>query len=115
MKVRMLLLLTAALTAAAPLKAQADDAVTRFSRGTVNVVSSPLEYYVRYHRAAENKNALWGVMGSLTYGTAFTLARVSSGLYDMATAPFPNRREFQPVADTETPIEAVKALRGRAA
>lgn len=105
-----LLLLT---LAAGPQTAFAEDAVIKLSRGIVNIVTSPLEYYVQYNLSAEGNNPLVGLLGGVFYGTGFTVARIISGAYDIVTFPIPLPKGYEPLMKPDTGIEAVQALHGQ--
>ncbi len=105
------LLFIFALLAAKPVLAE--DAVGKLSRGLVNIVTSPVEYYVQYNLEAEGSNPLAGLIGGLIYGTGYTAARIFSGAYDIVTFPIPMPRNYEPLMKPNTGIEAIQAMHGR--
>ncbi len=93
--------------------AMAKDAVIKLSRGLVNIVTSPVEYYVQYNLAADGTNPAVGLLGGLIYGTGYTVARIGSGAYDVVTFPIPLPKDYEPLMKPDTGIEAYQAMHGR--
>jgi putative exosortase-associated protein (TIGR04073 family) len=87
-------------------KMNSNKALTKFSRGVTNVVSSPGEYATQTPAAMEQSpDYLTGFLVTLGRGTGYMLLRAASGIYDIATCPFPGKTNYGPIMQPETIFE----------
>ena len=78
-------------------------ALTKFSRGVTNIVTSPGEFYTQMPKAMEQSpDYLTGLLMTVGRGIGYTLLRMSAGIYDVATFPFPGPTQYGPVMQPET-------------
>lgn len=83
-------------------------ALTKFSRGVTNVATSPAEFLNQIPPAMEQSpDYLTGFIVSLGRGLGYTLRRAGSGLYDLATFPFPGKTKYGPIMQPETILTQV--------
>ena len=87
-------------------KMDSNKALTKFSRGVTNIVSSPGEYATQTPAAMEQSpDYLTGFLVTLGRGTGYMLLRAASGIYDIATCPFPGKTNYGPIMQPETIFE----------
>jgi putative exosortase-associated protein (TIGR04073 family) len=87
-------------------KMDSNKALTKFSRGVTNIVSSPGEYATQTPAAMEQSpDYLTGFLATLGRGTGHMLLRAASGIYDIATCPFPGKTNYGPIMQPETIFE----------
>ena len=87
-------------------KMNSNKALTKFSRGVTNIVSSPGEYATQTPAAMEQSpDYLTGFLVTLGRGTGYMLLRAASGIYDIATCPFPGKTNYGPIMQPETIFE----------
>ncbi len=83
-------------------------ALTKFSRGLTNVATSPGEFVNQIPTAMEQSpDYLTGSVMLLGRGIGYTLLRAGSGLYDLATFPFPGKTNYGPIMKPETIVTPV--------
>jgi putative exosortase-associated protein (TIGR04073 family) len=81
-------------------------ALNKFSRGVTNVVTSPGEFVTQIPPAMEQSpDYLTGTIAWIGRGIGYTLLRAASGLYDLATFPFPGKTDYGPIMKPETIVE----------
>jgi len=95
--------------------AYADDAIVKFGRGVVNIITSPLEYPIQYMVLEEEHNVPVALTATVLYGTLFTVARILGGAYEIVTFPIPLPREYAPLMQPPTPVEAFTEMQGKEA
>ncbi|HOW87625.1 MAG TPA: exosortase system-associated protein, TIGR04073 family [Candidatus Omnitrophota bacterium] len=84
-------------------KMNSNKALTKFSRGVTNIVSSPGEYATQTPTAMEQSpDYLTGFLMTIGRGTGYMLLRATSGIYDVVTAPFPGPTNYGPIMKPET-------------
>ena len=99
----MLTLLSAQAEASVVEKMDSNKALEKFSRGVTNVVTSPGEFVNQVPPAMEQiPDYLTGFIMSLGRGLGYTLLRAGSGIYDIATFPFPGKTNYKPIMQPET-------------
>ncbi len=87
-------------------KMNSNKALTKFSRGVTNIVSSPGELAVQTPTAMEQSpDYLTGFIMTVGRGTGYMLLRAASGIYDVATCPFPGKTNYGPIMQPETIFE----------
>lgn len=91
-----------------------NDAVTKLSRGVVNIVTSPLEFITQYMVLEEDHNTAVSVLGGVVYGAGYTVTRILAGAYEVITFPIPYPSAYEPVMRPATPIDAFQAMAGKA-
>jgi putative exosortase-associated protein (TIGR04073 family) len=83
-------------------------ALTKFSRGVTNVVTSPGEVINQMPTAIEQSpDYLTGFIMTVGRGIGYTLLRFGSGIYDIATFPFPGKTDYKPIMQPETIVTKV--------
>lgn len=84
-------------------KMNSNKALTKFSRGVTNIVSSPGEYATQTPTAMEQSpDYLTGFLMTIGRGTGYMLLRAASGIYDVVTFPFPGPTNYGPIMQPET-------------
>ena len=87
-------------------KMNSEKALTKFSRGVTNVATSPGEFVTQIPIAMEKSpDYLTGFIVSLGRGLGYGLLRAGSGIYDIATCPFPGPTDYKPIMKPETIFE----------
>lgn len=87
-------------------KMNSNKALTKFSRGVTNVATSPGEFVTQMPTAMEQSpDYLTGFIVSLGRGLGYGLLRAGSGIYDIATCPFPGPTNYKPIMKPETIVE----------
>jgi len=89
-----------------------ENPVTKFSRGIVNIVTSPLEFVIQYMELEEDHNTAVALVGSLFNGVLFTAARIVGGAYEVVTFAVPIPGDYMPLMEPATPIDALQAIEG---
>jgi len=83
-------------------------ALTKFSRGVTNVATSPGEFVTQVPAAMEQSpDYLTGTIVWIGRGIGYTLLRAASGIYDIATFPFPGKTNYGPIMKPETIVGKV--------
>jgi len=89
-------------------KMNSNKALTKFSRGVTNVVTSPAEMINQMPVAMEQSpDYLTGFIMTVGRGIGYTFRRFGAGLYDIATFPFPGPTDYKPVMQPETIADKV--------
>ena len=89
-------------------KMNSNKALTKFSRGVTNIVTSPGELVMQIPPAMEQSpDYLTGFIVSIGRGIGYGLLRVGSGIYDIATFPFPGKTNYQPLMTPGTIVNQV--------
>ena len=87
-------------------KMNSNKALEKFSRGVTNIVSSPGELAVQTPAAMEQSpDYLTGYIMAVGRGIGYMLLRAASGIYDVATCPFPGPTNYRPIMEPETIFE----------
>lgn len=90
-------------------KMDSNKALTKFSRGVTNVVTSPAEVVNQMPAAMEQSpDYLTGAIMSAGRGIGYTLLRFGAGIYDIATFPFPGKTDYKPIMKPETIVDKVQ-------
>ena len=83
-------------------------ALEKFSRGAANVATSPGEFINQIPPSMEKSpDYLTGTVMLIGRGIGYTLLRLGSGLYDIATFPFPGKTKYGPIMKPETIVTPV--------
>jgi putative exosortase-associated protein (TIGR04073 family) len=83
-------------------------ALTKFSRGVTNIVTSPGEVINQMPTAIEQSpDYLTGFIMTVGRGIGYTLLRLGSGIYDVVTFPFPGKTDYKPIMQPETIVTKV--------
>lgn len=90
----------------------AQNPVIKLSRGLVNIISSPLEYYIQYNVLSSDYHPGVAAVATTVYGTGFMLARVLGGVYEAVTFPVPLPENYAPVFGAQTPLDALREMHG---
>lgn len=89
-------------------KMNSNKALTKFSRGVTNIATSPGEVLYQMPAAMEQSpDYLTGFIMAVGRGIGYTLLRFGSGVYDLATFPFPGKTDYAPVMKPETIVTPV--------
>ena len=89
-------------------KMSSNKALTKFSRGVTNVLTSPGELVNQIPAAMDQSpDYLSGAIMSVGRGIGYTLLRAGAGIYDLATFPFPGATNYKPIMKPETIIDKV--------
>ena len=84
-------------------KMNSEKALTKFSRGVTNVVTSPGEFVTQIPPAMEQSpDYLTGFIVSLGRGLGYGLLRAGAGIYDIVTCPFAGPTNYKPIMKPET-------------
>lgn len=83
-----------------------DDAGIKLSRGLTNVFASPVEYYTQTAKLSGKHDPLTTLFGGFAKGTCMMVARIGTGLYDVVTFPVPVPRDYGPVMQPPTVLDA---------
>ena len=81
----------------------ADNPGEKLIRGVANIVTAPIEIAKQIDtewKAAENKKArhvTMGVFAGIWKGLAYTVGRMGSGVWDVATFPFKVPANYEPI------------------
>lgn len=90
--------------------AYADGPIVKFSRGLVNIVTSPGELLIQPAIIHETENLPIAITAGLIRGIGMTVARIGVGVYDIVTFPIPLPRDYEPVFRPETTLEALEQM-----
>lgn len=89
-------------------KMDSNKALVKFSRGATNVATSPGEFINQIPPAMEQSpDYLTGTIVWIGRGIGYTLLRAASGIYDLATFPFPGKTDYGPIMKPETIVTKV--------
>lgn len=89
-------------------KMNSNKALTKFSRGVTNVATSPGEFINQIPASMEQSpDYLTGTVVLLGRGLGYGLLRLGSGIYDVATFPFPGKTDYKPIMQPETIVTKV--------
>ena len=89
-------------------KMDSNKALTKFSRGVTNIATSPGEFINQVPAAMEQSpDYITGFITAVGRGIGYTLLRAASGIYDVATFPFPGPTNYKPVMKPDTIVEKV--------
>ncbi len=117
---RQLVLVVLTLCLVIPSTSNADEAgypvraVSKFSRGIMNIVMCPIEIPVNFFKEGkrasdEDVNAAYtigGLMTGLITGTGYMIARAGSGVWDVATFVWPT----EPLMEPATPDGFIETI-----
>ena len=99
----MLMLLAPCIHAELVEEMNSNKALTKFSRGVTNIVTSPGEFVNQIPAAMEESpDYLTGAVMMVGRGIGYTLLRLGAGLYDLATFPFPGKTDYKSIIQPET-------------
>lgn len=90
--------------------AYADGPIVKFSRGLVNIITSPGELFVQPAIIHETENLPIALTAGLIRGIGMTVARIGVGVYDIVTFPIALPRDYEPVFRPETTLEAFSEM-----
>ena len=88
----------------APASAESMDtnkALTKLTRGFVNLVTGWVEVPKRIQETAQDNGALAGFTWGLLRGIGYGFVRTAAGGYELLTFPFPAPPDYEPVIDPE--------------
>lgn len=104
----MLMLSAAVADAALVQEMNSTKALEKLGRGVANVATSPGEFINQIPPAMEQSpDYLTGSVVWLGRGLGYMLLRLGSGLYDLATFPFPGKTKYEPIMKPETIVTPV--------
>jgi putative exosortase-associated protein (TIGR04073 family) len=79
----------------------AGKALTKGTRGFVNVVTGWVEIPKRVHETSQESGALAGFTWGLLRGLGYGFIRTCAGAYELVTFPFPAPSGYEPVLEPE--------------
>ncbi len=88
----------------------ADNPADKLGRGFVNILTAPIEIPKQIdvewkQHAQEKKNVGIGITAGFIKGLAYTVARLGSGVWDIASFPFKVPENYEPVMKPEFVLE----------
>lgn len=83
---------------------------TKFGRGVINVILSPLEVYYQVRKMEKANNEWISWIGGIPKGLLFFPLRLVVGAYDIVTFPIPFPKHYAPVVQPETLVEGFADL-----
>ena len=90
-----------ALVLAATTVCFAQDAFTKLGRGVANTLTGWVELPKNIYNTSVEDNAFAGMTLGLAKGAGMTLVRTGTGLYEIATFPFPLPEDYKPILEPE--------------
>ena len=83
-------------------------ALAKISRGLTNIAAAPGEILTQMPAAMEQSpDYLTGFFMAAGRGIGYGLLRLGSGIYDVATFPFPGKTNYKPIMQPETIADKV--------
>jgi len=79
----------------------AQDAFTKLGRGVANTLTGWIELPKNVYDTSVEDNALSGMTLGLAKGAGMTLVRTASGIFELATFPFPLPEDYKPILEPE--------------
>lgn len=79
----------------------AEDAFTKLGRGVANALTGWVELPKTIYSTSVEQNALTGMTLGLAKGAGMALVRTGSGIYEIATFPFPLPEDYRPILEPE--------------
>ena len=104
MEMGMFVITCCCVVAAAPASAEpmeAGKAVTKLTRGAVNIVTGWVEIPKRIHETSQTSGAAAGWTWGLLRGFGYGFIRTAAGFYEFFTFPFPAPPGYEPVIRPE--------------
>lgn len=81
--------------------AHASDAFTKLGRGVANAFTGWVELPKNIVKISQDENALAGCTLGVAKGAGMTIVRTGTGIYEMATFPFPVPENYKPILEPE--------------
>ena len=79
----------------------AQDAFTKLGRGVANTLTGWVELPKNVYDTSVEGNAFSGMTLGLAKGAGMTLVRTASGIFELATFPFPLPEDYKPILEPE--------------
>ena len=79
----------------------AQDAFTKLGRGVANTLTGWVELPKNVYDTSVEDNAFSGMTLGLAKGAGMTLVRTASGIFELATFPFPLPEDYKPILEPE--------------
>lgn len=79
----------------------AQDAFTKLGRGVANTLTGWVELPKNIYETSVEDNAFAGATLGLAKGAGMTIVRTGSGIYEIATFPFPLPEDYKPILEPE--------------
>ena len=79
----------------------ADDPFTKLGRGVANSLTGWLELPKNIYSTSVEDNALAGLTIGVAKGAGMTIVRTATGLYEVATFPFPLPQDYKAILEPE--------------
>ena len=79
----------------------AGDAFTKLGRGVANTLTGWVELPKNVYSTSVESNVLSGLTLGLAKGAGMTIVRMGSGIYEIATFPFPLPEDYKPILEPE--------------
>lgn len=79
----------------------AQDSFTKLGRGVANTLTGWIELPKNVYDTSVEDNAFSGMTLGLAKGAGMTLVRTASGIFELATFPFPLPEDYRPILEPE--------------
>jgi putative exosortase-associated protein (TIGR04073 family) len=79
----------------------AEDAFTKLGRGVANTLTGWVELPKNVYDTSLEENTFTGMTLGLAKGAGMTLVRTASGIFEIATFPFPLPENYEPLLEPE--------------
>ena len=79
----------------------AQDAFTKLGRGAANTLTGWVELPKNVYDTSVENNTFAGMTLGLAKGAGMALVRTGSGIFELATFPFPLPEEYKPILEPE--------------
>lgn len=79
----------------------AQDAFSKLGRGVANTLTGWVELPKNVYDTSREDNAFAGMTLGLAKGLGMTLVRTGSGIFEIATFPFPLPEDYKPILEPE--------------
>lgn len=83
---------------------------TKLGRGFTNILTGPGEVLVQIETLRQDNDLVTALFGGLFKGVAMTIARELGGVYDVVTFPISLPREYRPLWQPPTVVDALREL-----
>ncbi|MFP4382274.1 MAG: exosortase system-associated protein, TIGR04073 family [Candidatus Sumerlaeia bacterium] len=84
-----------------------DNMFTKLGRGLVNVFTGWLEIPSQIGKTIRKTDPVTGTVIGLLKGSAWTVARMCTGVYEVVTFPFPLPENYEPIIEPEYIVKSM--------
>lgn len=82
----------------------------KLTNGFTNMLTAPAEFWARYAELEKKHNPMAAFIGGTLYGTFFTVGRLATGAFEVATFPFPFPGNYDTVMTPPTAVESYQKV-----